>query len=151
MFPWTQSLPRHLSTAWWRLLSGSSLASTLMCTGHLTDEVPPNVSPQRFLRSTDPSFYVHAQRIQKRLRRNLGTTVNDWIPLEDYLFRYDRGAFWTTGYAVRYFSTPFNRITRFILDPSYARASCIALYIRVAFRISIWSRTLAFRMTRSKN
>ncbi|KAK0742979.1 hypothetical protein B0T18DRAFT_414172 [Schizothecium vesticola] len=94
-----------------------SLDSTLVCTGHLTNEVPPNVSPQRFLRSIDPWFYVHAQRMQKRLRRNPGTTATDWIPLEDYLFRYDRGAFWTARYAFRYFLTPFNRITRFILNP----------------------------------
>ena len=35
----------------------------------------------------------------------------------DYLFRYDRGGFWTGKYAFEYFMTPFNRITRYLLDP----------------------------------
>ena len=38
------------------------------------------------------------------------------IPLVDYLFRYDRGGFWTGKYAFEYFVTPFNRITRWALD-----------------------------------
>ncbi|KAL3957113.1 hypothetical protein ACCO45_007691 [Purpureocillium lilacinum] len=37
-------------------------------------------------------------------------------PLEDYLFRYDRGGFWVARYAFNYFITPFNRVTRFLLD-----------------------------------
>ncbi|KAG6040080.1 hypothetical protein E4U41_001421 [Claviceps citrina] len=37
-------------------------------------------------------------------------------PLVDYLFRYDRGAFWVGKYSFRYFLTPFNRTTRFLLD-----------------------------------
>jgi hypothetical protein len=41
----------------------------------------------------------------------------DYIPLTDYLFRYDRGGFWGGRHAFTYFITPFNRITRFILDP----------------------------------
>lgn len=42
--------------------------------------------------------------------------VTDTIPLEDYLFRYDRGGFWVGRYAFRYFLTPFNRVTRLALD-----------------------------------
>jgi Delta24-sterol reductase len=34
----------------------------------------------------------------------------------DYLFRYDRGAFWLGRLAFKYFVTPFNRITRWVLD-----------------------------------
>jgi Delta24-sterol reductase len=35
----------------------------------------------------------------------------------DYLFRYDRGGFWVAKYSFKYFLVPFNRITRFILNP----------------------------------
>jgi hypothetical protein len=42
--------------------------------------------------------------------------VNEAVPIVDYLFRYDRGGFWVGKYAFKYFITPFNRITRFILD-----------------------------------
>lgn len=41
----------------------------------------------------------------------------DLIPLTDYLFRYDRGAFWTARYAYSYFLIPFYRATRWLLDP----------------------------------
>ncbi len=44
-------------------------------------------------------------------------SVIEYIPLVDYLFRYDRGGFWVAKYSYRYFLVPFNRITRFILNP----------------------------------
>ncbi|KAK0640770.1 FAD binding domain protein [Cercophora newfieldiana] len=94
-----------------------SLSSTIICTGRLVDALPHGSNPQRFLRSRDPWFSVHAQRIQKRFLADPSATITDHIPLRDYLFRYDRGAFWTGRYAFRYFLTPFNRITRFLLNP----------------------------------
>ena len=42
--------------------------------------------------------------------------ITEAIPLTDYLFRYDRGAFWVGRYAFQYFLTPFNRVTRWALD-----------------------------------
>ena len=59
--------------------------------------------------------------IQKRTK---GTTkpVTVYTPLRDYLFRWDRGAFWVGTYAFQYFVTPSNRITRYILD-KYLHAS----------------------------
>lgn len=97
-----------------------SLNSTVICTGRLVDTLPQGTSPQHFLRAHDPWFYVHAQRIEKRLQRDPSPTTAvevDHVPLADYLFRYDRGGFWTARYAFRYFLTPFNRITRFLLNP----------------------------------
>ena len=93
-----------------------SLDSTVICTGRLVDSIPDQTQPRRFLRSRDPWFYIHVQRVQKRLKKN-SATITDFVPLLDYLFRYDRGGFWTGRYAYRYFITPFNRITRFLLDP----------------------------------
>jgi Delta24-sterol reductase len=49
--------------------------------------------------------------------KKAGSPVTEYVPLVDYLFRYDRSAFWVGRYAFKYFITPFNRITRFLLDP----------------------------------
>ncbi|EAQ93620.1 hypothetical protein CHGG_01855 [Chaetomium globosum CBS 148.51] len=103
-----------------------SLNSTIICTGRLVDKLPAGASPRQFLRARDPWFYVHAQRVEKRLRHQPPNAVEvDHIPLTDYLFRYDRGGFWTARYAFRYFLTPFNRITRFLLNPfMHGRRPC---------------------------
>ncbi|KGQ05484.1 Delta(24)-sterol reductase [Beauveria bassiana D1-5] len=94
--------------------------ATVVCIGRLTDEMPKGTSPQRFSRRSDPWFYIRAQQVLKQLQKQhvqeTPNTVVDYIPLRDYLFRYDRGGFWVAEYAFRYFLTPFNRITRSALD-----------------------------------
>jgi hypothetical protein len=79
-------------------------------TGRLTSTLPPGIKPQKFSRRFDPWFYLHAQHMVS------STTRLDIVPIRDYLFRYDRGAFWTGRYAFSYFLTPFNWITRALLD-----------------------------------
>ena len=89
----------------------------VVCAGRLVDTASGGTI-QRFTRPHDPWFYLQAQRrapVPKPTDSTTPTPV-DYIPLEDYLFRYDRGAFWTGRYAYSYFITPFNRITRYILD-----------------------------------
>lgn len=82
----------------------------VICTGRLTHE--PRGKIQRFTRSRDPWFYLHAKKVIER-----GTDPRmEAVPLVDYLFRYDRGAFWTGEWAFQYFMTPFNRVTRWALD-----------------------------------
>ncbi|GIK06004.1 hypothetical protein Aspvir_010122 [Aspergillus viridinutans] len=61
----------------------------VVCTGRLTDSLPANVKPQRFTGARDPWFYLHAQKRAISCSRK-----QDYIPLTDYLFRYDRGGFW---------------------------------------------------------
>ncbi|EGR49417.1 uncharacterized protein TRIREDRAFT_47420 [Trichoderma reesei QM6a] len=104
-----------------------AMDTTVVCTGRLVDEVPQGTKPVGFLGRSDPWFYTRARDVVKQLKRtakkggggddNKAATVTDFVPLQDYLFRYDRGGFWTAVYAYRYFLTPFNRITRYILDP----------------------------------
>ncbi|OOG00627.1 hypothetical protein ASPCADRAFT_202463 [Aspergillus carbonarius ITEM 5010] len=89
----------------------------VVCAGKLSDGPPPHQQQphiQHFTRPQDPWFYLHAQRSGGMPPPAEPTT--DLIPLPDYLFRYDRGAFWTGRYAYNYFLTPFNRITRYLLD-----------------------------------
>jgi delta24-sterol reductase len=68
---------------------------------------------QRFSRARDQWFYIHA-------RRSLvseGEPKTDIVPLADYLFRYDRGAFWTGRLAFKYFViAPYDRFSRWCLD-----------------------------------
>ena len=84
----------------------------VICTGRMTDTVCEGVKLQRFTRAQDPWFYLHAEKI---VSRHEGS-ITEAIPLVDYLFRYDRGTFWGGCYAFKYFLTPFNRYTRFLLD-----------------------------------
>ncbi|KYK58100.1 FAD binding domain protein [Drechmeria coniospora] len=94
-----------------------SMDETVVCVGRLSDEPhEPGVKPLRFTRRHDPWFYVRARKVLGRLGKSGERAVVDTIPLEDYLFRYDRGGFWVGRYAFRYFLTPFNRVTRFALD-----------------------------------
>lgn len=83
----------------------------VICSGRLTDQVGPRV--QRFSRPKDPWFYLHARDVVKDCAN---TPATELVPLTDYLFRYDRGGFWVGFYAFQYFITPFNAITRWILD-----------------------------------
>lgn len=84
----------------------------VIMTGRLTNIVHNGMQVQRFTRAQDPWFYLHAKKL---LASHPGPT-KEAIPLADYLFRYDRGAFWTGAYAFTYFMTPFNRVTRWALD-----------------------------------
>lgn len=85
--------------------------SGVIVTGYLTDFADANSSVVRFGRRSDPWFYLHAQENVKR-----GGVHVEYIPLADYLFRYDRGGFWVGTAAFEYFKFPFNRFTRWALD-----------------------------------
>jgi len=114
-----------------------SLDSTLLCTGRLVPTVAAGHHACQFLRRRDPWFSVHAGAIEKQLKKSpSSTTVTEYVPLTDYLFRYDRGSFWTARWAFRYFVTPFNRVTRFVLDP--------LLHTRVMYRALHQSRLSDF-------
>ncbi|KAF2000180.1 FAD-binding domain-containing protein [Amniculicola lignicola CBS 123094] len=79
--------------------------------GRLTDEVPRLSMLQMFSRAWDPWFYLHAEEMVRN-----GKPHKEFVPIEDYLFRYDRGAFWTGMYGFKFFWTPFNWFTRLLLD-----------------------------------
>lgn len=92
----------------------------VICSGKLTNSLPassPDYSPEihHFLRPQDRWFYQHVSRRTSN-SSSPGQPITIYTPLADYLFRYDRGAFWVGRYAFSYFLTPFNRITRFLLD-----------------------------------
>jgi hypothetical protein len=80
----------------------------LVMTGKLTDDLPPSVRPQTFSGSWDPWFYLHAK--DKAMSQHTPSEAQpdidrptDYIPLAEYLFRYDRGGFWVGAQALRTF------------------------------------------------
>jgi Delta24-sterol reductase len=90
-----------------------SSSNGVIVTGRFSD--PPKPQPVvRFTRRKDLWFYLHAQ---KRIS-NTSTTqpAIEYVPLCDYLFRYDRGGFWVGKFAFDYFSLPFSSTLRFLLD-----------------------------------
>ena len=82
----------------------------VVITGHLTDAAHHKLV--RFTRAHDPWFYLYAQKASSSSPCTPFT-----VPIYDYLFRYDRGAFWMGKYSFQMSLTPFNRLTRFLLDP----------------------------------
>ncbi|RYP10438.1 hypothetical protein DL764_000621 [Monosporascus ibericus] len=89
-----------------------SPSSIVVCSGRLVDAVPAGSAPRRYTGRADPWFYLDVEK-----RTENGTKqVTDYVPVVDYFFRWDRGAFWVAKYAFSYFVTPFNRITRYLLD-----------------------------------
>ncbi|KAL5598553.1 hypothetical protein BROUX41_003517 [Berkeleyomyces rouxiae] len=88
----------------------------VVITGELTDTKPAEQPVQTFSHARDPWFYLH---VADRTRSSSSTapTAVDYIPLAEYLFRYDRGGFWVGAAAFDYFKVvPFNRLTRWFLD-----------------------------------
>ncbi|KAK5662084.1 hypothetical protein OQA88_10198 [Cercophora sp. LCS_1] len=83
----------------------------VVVTGDLVDEVPAGKKVRTFSGAWDPWFYMHARDKRKG-------DEDEYVPLAEYLFRYDRGGFWVGESAFRYFggAVPFNRWTRWWLD-----------------------------------
>ncbi|KAF2276818.1 24-dehydrocholesterol reductase-like protein precursor [Westerdykella ornata] len=81
-------------------------------TGQMTDEIPANVKPQTFSGPWDPWFYLH---VEERTQ-NTTSPFTEYIPLAEYMFRYDRGGFWVGRSAFNYMKFPFNKYTRWFLD-----------------------------------
>ncbi|KAL2370635.1 hypothetical protein RJ035_002366 [Blastomyces gilchristii] len=97
--------------------------------GRLTDAITaPDGRIQRFTRAHDPWFYLHAEEVVAKspppqpqppsttTTTAAGPIIIETVPLTDYLFRYDRGAFWTGFYAFKYFRVPFTASMRWLLD-----------------------------------
>jgi delta24-sterol reductase len=85
--------------------------SGVVMSGRLVSKVSHGYKPHLFRHAKDPWFYMEARQ---KARSSVAETV--FIPVIDYLFRYDRGAFWGGHYALKYFMTPNLRIMRWALD-----------------------------------
>lgn len=81
---------------------------SVLITGELTDTVSHQV--HSFSKAWDEWFYLYAQTCAKKQ-----DNTQILVPIKDYLFRYNRGAFWMGKYAFN--PIPFNRISRYLLNP----------------------------------
>ncbi|PSR76628.1 hypothetical protein BD289DRAFT_418248 [Coniella lustricola] len=92
----------------------------VVITGQMTDDKPASAPVQTFSRASDPWFYMHVQERTQRGKAAAtapSTVPEDYVPLAEYLFRYDRAGFWVGRAGWRYFKVvPFNRFTRWFLD-----------------------------------
>jgi delta24-sterol reductase len=78
--------------------------------GKLSDK--PEGKILRFSRAHDPWYYMYIEKHAKQ-----DAPVTNSMPLKDYLFRFDRGAFWAAQLAFTQSGLPFNAFTRFALNP----------------------------------
>lgn len=78
--------------------------------GKLTDN--ENLPLATFHKATDDWFFIHAEKMIKQHDK-----WEERIPLEDYFFRYDRGAFWIGTYPFQKLKIPFNKTSRFFFNP----------------------------------
>ncbi|KAI8635686.1 hypothetical protein F5Y19DRAFT_482881 [Xylariaceae sp. FL1651] len=108
----------------------------VVVSGEMTDELPAGEKARTFSYAWDPWFYMHVRNITKGLPSSVSPTstttsspdatssslatqgiVTEYIPLAEYLFRYDRGGFWVGQAAFDYFRpVPFTRFFRWFLD-----------------------------------
>ncbi|KAF2034420.1 FAD-binding domain-containing protein [Setomelanomma holmii] len=68
-----------------------------------------NLPISRFDRAHDPWFYMHA--------RETSASHTELVPTQSYLFRHDRGAFWSGEVFFKYYGLPNNRFVRWLLNP----------------------------------
>ena len=96
----------------------------VIITGKMVDSNEDGLPIVTFHQAWDDWHYLHARNIMEKnlsgrsslSEKTLASVYRELVPLKSYLFRYDRGAFWTGRYAYSYFITPFNRISRYVLD-----------------------------------
>jgi delta24-sterol reductase len=89
-----------------------SKTSGVVVAGRLTDtHAMPNIPVRHFSKPWNEWFWIHAKSLAQT-----GIASTELVPVEDYLFRYDRGAFWMGMYAYKHFMVPFIWFTRFLLD-----------------------------------
>jgi len=81
----------------------------VVMTGTLADKSPLPTST--FHRAQDDWFYLHADKVL-----TLNENYEEQIPIRDYLFRYDRGAFWMGQYDFKVLRIPFVWFTRYIFN-----------------------------------
>ena len=81
--------------------------------GRLVDKPQDGAQIRSFMKRNDPWFTNYIEKV--------GNQKADPKPIcltpYDYFFRYDKGVFWGGKLGFDYFHVPFNRITRWLLDP----------------------------------
>lgn len=91
--------------------------SGLIIAGRMVNTPIAGCKITKYLSRADPWFYVRAQEIlNHEIPSAKNSSYTEVVPIKDYLFRFDRGAFWGGYYAFKYHFAPFNNLTRYLLD-----------------------------------
>lgn len=85
--------------------------SGVVIVGELRDG--PTAKVERFSRAHDQWYYLHVEETFAAHKKGW----HEMVPLVDYLFRYDRGAFWVGRFAFDMFNVPYTRFMRWLLNP----------------------------------
>jgi Delta24-sterol reductase len=96
----------------------------VIMTGKLSDG--KNLPIATFLSPTNQWFYIHAKQIAENKKE-----FEELIPIQDYFFRYDRGAFWMGEAALGRLKIPSDRITHYIYD-SLLKAKALYRFLHAA-------------------
>ncbi|KIW05738.1 uncharacterized protein PV09_03595 [Verruconis gallopava] len=112
--------------------SGIVVAGSLEADG--TPAVTEELPIVKFSRPCDPWFFLHAHcklghqlpsdcrtcaLLSANERAQPSPPMIELVPVKDYLFRYDRGAFWMGSYGWDAMPLPFNRLGRRLLNPLF--------------------------------
>ena len=103
---------------------------TVAVTGTLVSEkcIPKDANIKSFSNASDDWYYRHVRRKTENI--SSGEQAEDYVPLAEYLFRYDRGGFWVGEMGYTYFRCiPFTSFMRWLLDDfSHTRTLYHALH-----------------------
>ena len=107
----TQTIEKYTSMQAIDFVDGIMFSATsgVIMVGVYADTSLPNFSTTH--KFTDDWFYAHAQRVTRR-----GDEYQESMPIRDYLFRYDKGAFWVARNGFDMLNIPFNRMTRCVFS-----------------------------------
>ncbi|BFZ62720.1 Delta(24)-sterol reductase [Saitoella coloradoensis] len=83
---------------------------------------PPDARILHLSRASSPWFSKHIESALRIKNATWSTPtllqpIEEWLPLQDYLFRYDRGAYWMGKYALEILPFGYNLISRTLLAP----------------------------------
>lgn len=93
-----------------------SKSSSVIITGKLINKNDSQVPISTYSQARDQWFYLRAHEMLEKSSLEK-QTVSELVPIKDYLFRYDRGAFWAGMWGFKYMVAPFTRCMRWLLDP----------------------------------
>ncbi|OIW32809.1 FAD binding domain-containing protein [Coniochaeta ligniaria NRRL 30616] len=126
--PETEDIPLK-----WDFVDGILFSNTLgaIIAGRIQQYSRQDLPVSQFSRRQDNWFYLHAHsQVTHKQNTHCDTCAHsqphsptgdgpvvELVPVMDYLFRYDRGAFWTGSYG--WPAWLFNRIGRALLDPLF--------------------------------
>ena len=82
--------------------------------GKLVNEPQNGVQLKSFVKRNEPWFTNYVESVGNNRKQDPEPIC---LPVEQYFFRYDRGVFWGGKLGFDYFHVPFNRFTRWLLDP----------------------------------